>query len=324
MADMGAGTQDEGAGTALEALRSGRALVQKETWEHEPELMALLEEALNLYWDCFDLLSEHEMRDDVGRTLVYLGAAAFQTLQSCFTLIEFGHYRQAGVLIRLTMNEYLLCSKFRVDRHAATTFLSGSDWTTVQALGKGVLPELQSLDGYPGRLASDLSTALQAGVPWTAYIAVEEIMRCPEIPKATKDRLRPLRKELEKDRLPGMTKLLRELSRTGLSREKVLEHRYDLELLHRHAHASGAIVKAEVEARDAEGGQWLTPRYERDRCRYCGYRLGLWSTLVLGVLADHFELLRTDMAWTERLDGFSKDLRSWAETAEMERRAAIS
>jgi hypothetical protein len=320
---MGARVQNGESPTLLEELRTGQAQVRSDTWQNEPEMMDLLETALNLYWECFSRLSEHEIRDDVERSQVYLAAAAFQTLQSCVNLIELEHYRQAGVLIRLMMNEYLLCSKSRLDRHAATTFLTGSDWAIVRALGKGVLPELKSLDGYPGRLASDLSMALEERLSSTAYITVEEIMRCPDIPKATKDRVKPLRAELEKDRLPGMTKLLRELARTGLSRDKVLEHRYDLELLHRHAHAAGAIARAEVEASDAEGGQWITPRYERDRCRYCGYRLGLWSTLVLAVPADHFELLWTDKAWTERLDGFSKGLRSWADAAELERRAAM-
>jgi hypothetical protein len=324
MADMGAGTQDEGAGTALEALRSGRALVQKETWEHEPELMVLLGEALSLYWDCFDRLSEHEMRDDVEKTLVYLGAAGFQTLQSCFTLIEFGHYRQAAVLIRLMMNEYLLCNRFRLDPESARSFLSGSDWSTVQLQGADLLPLLGELDGYPRQLAEHLSTALREGYSWTAYVASQQLLNCPQVSRKAKDALKALLTELAKDRLPGMSALLQELGRIGLSRDKVLEHRFDLELLHRHAHACGVTVKAEVVARDSHGGQWITPRYERSRCRYCGYRLGLWSTLVLALLADHFELLRTDHAWTERLVGFSEGLRSWAGAAEMERRAAIS
>lgn len=308
----------------LQALRVERALVQSETWEKEPELMSLLEEALNLYWECLSRLYGHEIADDVEETLVYLSAAAFQTLQSCFALIELGHYRQAGAIIRLMMNEYLLCSKFRLDPDAAATFRAGSDWATVQALGASVLPALEGLDGYLARLCFHLSTALREGLSWTAYVAATELMRCSEVSKATKKTVQTLLDELTKDRVPGMTALLKELHRIGLSRDKVLEHRFDLELLHRHAHVSRVTVKAEVEARSGEGGQWITPRYERDRCRYCGYHLALWSTLVLGVLTDHFEVLSTDNAWTGRLDGFSEALRSWGGRAELERRAAVS
>ena len=316
--------EEEESATLLEDLRAGQAQVQSDTWQNEPELMGLLEEALNLYWECFSRLDEYEMRNDVERSLVYLTAAAFHTLQSCFKLIELGHYRQAGVLIRLLMNEYLLCSKFQLDADAATTFLTGANWATVQALGRSALAALQGLGGYPGRLASHLSTALREGLPWTAYVAVGELVGCPEVSKTTKDSLRVLLAELRKDRLPGMTALLKELERKGLSREKILEHRFDLELLHRHAHAAGAIVKAEVEAGDAQGGQWINPRYTRARCRSCGYRVGLWSTLVLGLLTDHLQPLSTDKVWTERLDGFSKALRTWADEAELERRTAMS
>jgi len=323
-AEARATVEKEESATLLEGLRIGQAQVQRETWENEPELMGLLEEALNLYWECFSRLDEHEMRDDVERSLVYLTAAAFHTLQSCFKLLELGHYRQAGLLIRLAMNEYLLCSKFRADPDAATTFLTGPDWTTVQALGGSILPELEALDGYPGRLASHLSTALQEGLSWTAYVAVGELALCREVSETTKDTLKTLQDELRKDRLPGMTALLKDLEGRVLPRDKVLEHRFDLELLHRHAHAAGAIVKAEVEARDAQGGQWINPRYDRDKCRYCGYRLGLWSTTVLGVLTDCFASLSTNKAWTERLDGFSEALLNWAREADLERRAAMS
>lgn len=309
--------------TVLVGLRAGQAEVQRQTWENEPDLMGLLEEALNLYWECFSRLSEYETKDDVERTLVRLGAAAFQTLQSCFALIELGHYRQAGVLIRLIMNEYLLCSKFRLDPDAATTFLTGSNWATVHELGGGVVPALQAMVGYPGQLASHLSTAVREGFSWTAYVAVDELLRCPEVPKTTKKILKTLLEELAKDRVPGMTALFKQLGRIGISRDKVLEHRFDLELLHRHAHAAGAIVKAEVEARDAQGGQWVTPRYERGRCRYCRYRLGLWSSLALGPLTDHFQDLSTDAAWTQRLDSYSRDLHAWAKNADLEQKGAI-
>lgn len=292
--------------------------MQSETWENEPDLMGFLEEALNLYWECFARLDEYETRDDVEQALVRLAAAAFQTLQSCFALIELGHYRQAAVLIRLLMNEYLLCNKSRLDPDFATDFMSGSHWAAVQLRGADLLPRLDGLEGEARQLASHLSTALREGYSWTAYVAAQELVGCREVSKTTKDSLKVLLAELAKDRAPGMTALLKQLERIGLSRDKVLEHRFDLELLHRHAHAAGAIVKAEVVARDARGGQWITRRYERDRCRYCGYKLGLWSTLVLGLLTDHFQLLWQDKAWTERLDGFSQALRSWADMAELE------
>lgn len=212
MMDRDPTKQDEGAGTALEALRSGQALVQRETWEREPELMGLLEEALNLYWECFDRLSEHEIGDDVEETLIYLSAAAFQTLQSCFELIESGHYRQATVLIRLMMNECLLCNKFRLDPESATTFLSGSNWSTVQGQAQDLLPRLDNLEGYPRQLATHLSSALRKRYPWTAYVAAQQLVRPPT------SRAPAITPALERSHLPGESTWL---SRTEQPQEDV-------------------------------------------------------------------------------------------------------
>lgn len=295
----------------LEGLGAEREQVKADTWHHEPEMMALLEEAHNLYWECFSLLAGHHITDDAQRALIYLAAAAFHSLQSAFMLIESGYYGQAAVVIRLLINEYLVSNLARHDPEFAATFLSGSDWARVRQLAADLLNRANGLEDCPQYLVSFLSTGIDQRLSFQAYVALDELRHSKEVPKQFKKRLTPLCKELQKDRVRGLTALLRELERLGLSAEKILQYRSDLELLGRHAHGAGMIVKADVVARDEEGGQWMVPRYERDRCRYCGYRAAIWSSAVLGCLTGHFQSLSGEDSWTERLAAFHDDVLNW-------------
>lgn len=310
----------EAPATLLEGLRAEQALVQSDTWENEPELMSLLEEALILYWECFSRLQEHEMVDDVEKALVYLGAAAFHSLQSCFTLMELGYYRQGIVGIRTLMNEYLLCRTFVNDPQSATRYLENSDWPAVRELVADLLPELQSCDPALRQYVDLLAGAAQEGLSWSAYVAAQKLVRSKKLCKELKEKLDPLYAELRKEYMPGMGELLGKLRNTLLSPKKTLGYRCDLELLHRHAHSAWVAIRAEVVATDELGGQWMTPRYERGRCRYCGYRVGLWSAAVLQVLTQHFQRLDGDAAWRARLKTFENDLLVWGQQAQSELR----
>ena len=305
-------------GTLLAGLRAEQGQVQSDTWEKEPVMMSLLEEALTLYWECFSRLQEHKMVDDLEQALVYLSAAAFHSLQSCFTLIEFGYYRQAIVGIRTLMNEYLLCRTFLNDSQSATKYFEESDWPTVRELVADMLPELQACDPALRETADLLTDAVQERLSWSAYVATEKLARSRKLSSELRQKLEPLNEELRKEYMLGMGQLLAKLRNNVLSSKKTLEYRADLELLHRHAHSAWLAIRAEVVAADELGGQWMTPRYERGRCRYCGYRVGLWSAAVLQVLTQHFQRLDDDQAWKLRLANFENALLDWGLRAHLE------
>ncbi len=304
--------------SVLDDLRAGHTKVRSDTWENEAELMSLLDEVVTLHWDCFSRLEGHEMTDDVERALVYLSAAAFHSLQSCFNLVELGYYRQAIVGTRALMNEYLLCRLFTRDPQCATDYLRESDWDAVRAFSTEVLAELDASDTSAPEAVTLLSAALDERLSWSAYVAVEHMQRSKALSKELKTKLNALRDELTKDRTPGMTNLLRRLGKTYLTPAKILGYRADLELLHRHAHSAWVAIRAEVLARDEAGGQWITPRYDQGRCRYCGYRVGLWSAAVLWVLTGHFERLDGDDPWKDRLATFQEALLRWGRQAHLE------
>lgn len=304
--------QAEPLGT-LERLRAEQERVAGETREHEPELMGYLEEVHDLYWDCFSLVEGHHISDGVERALIYVGAAAFHSLQSAFILIESGYYRQAAVAIRVLMNEYLICNLARHDPEFAATVVTGCDWPTVRQLAADLLNGPNGLDDCLQHPLSLLSTAVEQRLSFQAFVAADELRRSKAVPENVQRKLILLCDELRKDRMPGMTKLLHKLERIDLSSDRILEYRSDLELLHRHAHAAREAWIPEVMGEEKGGALWHFPRYERGRCRYSGYRAVKWSLQVLRTLTAAFEPLWTDDDWRSALDGFTERFLAWGE-----------
>jgi len=303
----------------LENLRAEHVNIQGQTWQNEADLMALLEEALDAYWNCLLCLEGYSPRDDVEQGLVYLSAAAFQSLQSVFKLLELGYYRHAAAGVRTLVNECLLCLRFLEDSDSAARFMSAPDWVALRKLASRLCDELAPSSDWERHVAKELSAAIDQRVSFRAYVLAGELKQSKQVPERLKEqKLKPMRRELGKQRVAPIGELLDTLPGGAIAPEAILDYRCDVEWLHRNVHSAPDAILREVVGLDEIGGLSAIPRYERVGCRYCGYRALVWSGTQLALLTGYFERLNCDTDWKLRLQSFENRVVAWGEQTQLD------
>jgi hypothetical protein len=308
-------------------------MVRTQTRGDQPELVGLLEEAHELYWDCFSRLKAHEYQSNGEWAVVLLTTGAFKCLQSAVALLEMGYYAQAAVLIRLLMSHYLLAHKYAHNVERAKEFCHGPDWAKIAEVFDQVNCCLEGTQQTLDLALQRFRAAVEKKDSSTAYVRLGEVGRIeretrPEREGATcQEQIDTVRTELKKSRAEGITELLSELGEDrlgpgGLSRDRVVAYMCDAEFLHRHAHGAREPLLLDVFGDSNDGALSHFPRYERAKLVYFGGRTITWSVEVLRLVTATFQLLLEDDEWKQTVESLMERFLEWWEAAQSQEEGA--